>query len=98
MPACRASRSTTSRSTSSPECWRLGFLCNLGVKPLAQRWFMSDEQVAALQPAPVCAAPRPRQPRLSRAGATLALAWLAVGIPIAWGVWVTLQSALALFG
>jgi hypothetical protein len=27
----------------------------------------------------------------------LALAWLAVGIPIAWGLWVTLQSALVLF-
>ena len=25
-------------------------------------------------------------------------AWLAVGIPIAWGVWVTLQTAMALFG
>ena len=34
----------------------------------------------------------------SRPSATLALAWLAVGIPIAWGVWVTLQSALVLFG
>jgi hypothetical protein len=28
----------------------------------------------------------------------LALAWLAVGIPLAWGVVETLKKALALFG
>jgi len=33
-----------------------------------------------------------------RLDATSALAWLAVGIPIAWGVWVTLSKALVLFG
>ena len=27
----------------------------------------------------------------------LALAWLWVGIPLAWGVWVTLNNALKLF-
>jgi MFS family permease len=76
----------------------LGFLCNLAVKPLAQRWFMSDEQVAALQPAGTLSSAQSVSLGPSRAGATLALAWIAVGIPIAWGVWVTLQSALVLFG
>ena len=28
----------------------------------------------------------------------VAAAWLAVGIPIAWGVWMTLQKAAILFG
>jgi len=28
----------------------------------------------------------------------LLAAWIAVGIPIAWGVWVTLQKAEVLFG
>jgi hypothetical protein len=27
----------------------------------------------------------------------VALAWLAVGIPLLWGVWTTLQKAAALF-
>lgn len=27
-----------------------------------------------------------------------ALAWAAVGIPLLWGVWVTIKSSLALFG
>jgi MFS family permease len=76
----------------------LGFVCNLLVKPLSRRWFMSDEQVAALQPAPQ-APSHAEHVSLgpSRGSATLALAWLAVGIPIAWGVWVTLQTALVLF-
>jgi MFS family permease len=76
----------------------LGFLCNLMVKPLAQRWFMSDEQVAELQGAQ---APLPSDSislGASRGSTMVALAWLAVGIPIAWGVWVTLQTAMALFG
>jgi len=25
------------------------------------------------------------------------LAWLAVGVPLAWGVWITLQNAVKLF-
>jgi hypothetical protein len=76
----------------------LGFLCNLMVKPLAQRWFMSDEQVAELQ---VAQTPVPSDAvslGASQGNTMVALAWLAVGIPIAWGVWVTLQTAMALFG
>jgi hypothetical protein len=34
----------------------------------------------------------------ARTPAALALgAWLAVGIPLAWGVWITLEKALVLF-
>ncbi len=74
----------------------IGFLCNLAVKPLASKWFMSDEQVAALQPAAVHMDHHHAAP--AAMSATVLLAWLAVGIPILWGVWVTLQSALALLG
>jgi MFS family permease len=77
----------------------LGFVCNLLVRPLSRRWFMGDEEVAALQPA----AQSPSHAEHvslgdTRPGAMLVLAWLAVGIPIAWGVWVTLETALVLFG
>ena len=77
----------------------VGFLCNWAIKPLSQKWFMSDEHVAALQPAP----PPSAGSHASRGAVGIerdggALAWLAVGIPILWGVWVTLQSALVLFG
>jgi MFS family permease len=74
----------------------IGFICNWAVKPLASKWFMSDEQVAALQTAPVHSEHMHAAP--AAVSATVLLAWLAVGIPILWGVWVTLQSAFALFG
>ena len=32
-----------------------------------------------------------------RLDATSILAWIAVGVPLAWGVWITLTNALALF-
>jgi len=74
----------------------LGFICNWAIKPLSQKWFMSAEQVAALQPI------APQTDHISVAphgfNMTVLLAWLAVGAPILWGVWVTLQSALVLFG
>ena len=79
----------------------VGFLCNWAVKPLAQKWFMSDEQVAALQTAPAAQThaqnPKPESSKREMS-ASVPLAWLAVGIPIAWGVWVTFKSALVLFG
>jgi MFS family permease len=78
----------------------LGLICNLLVRPLADHWFMKPDEVAALQAKLQHDAPAP-------AGAmgighwqldtTSVLAWLAVGIPIAWGVWITLKGALVLF-
>jgi MFS family permease len=78
----------------------LGFLCNYLVKPLSSEWFMSDEEVASLQ-----AKSQPTAPTQGgsmgigawKLDGTSALAWLVVGIPIAWGVWITLQSAFILF-
>ncbi|MCO4318642.1 OFA family MFS transporter [Phyllobacterium sp. 21LDTY02-6] len=78
----------------------LGLIANLLVRPLADKWFMSDAEVAALQ----------AKTKSAEAGASgsfgighggldakAALAWAAVGIPILWGVWVTLQQAVILF-
>jgi MFS family permease len=76
----------------------LGFVCNFFVKPLSDRWFMNDDEVAKLQ---VAHTPPPSDSvslGASQGSAMVALAWIAVGIPIAWGVWVTLESALVLFG
>jgi MFS family permease len=75
----------------------IGFLCNWAVKPLSQKWFMSDSDVAALQPV---ALPDTDHTGFAPHGfsMTVLLAWLAVGIPILWGIWITLKSALVLFG
>jgi len=77
-----------------------GFVCNYLVKPLADKWFMKDEEVAALQAQSQAAAGATRGSMGIgewRLDATSILAWLAVGLPIAWGVWITLSNALVLF-
>ena len=61
---------------------------------------MTDNELAQLQ-APLSGATSDLH-RSSGVGsgsfdAVAALAWAAVGIPMLWGVWVTLKTALALF-
>ncbi|GGC53408.1 OFA family MFS transporter [Chelatococcus reniformis] len=78
----------------------LGFICNLLVRPVAARWFMKDAEVAALQTKGASAALGPTGSfGIGRGGldAKAALAWAAVGIPILWGVWITLSKSLVLF-
>lgn len=78
----------------------VGLIANLLLKPLDKKWFMSSEEVASLQA-------RTRAGEVAATGSygigtggldgKAMLAWAAVGIPILWGVWVTLQKALVLF-
>ena len=75
----------------------VGLICNWAVKPLAPNWFMTEADVAALQPA-AATEPVTTQAEVSAIDTKAVLAWLAVGIPLAWGFWVTLKSALVLFG
>jgi MFS family permease len=76
-----------------------GFVCNYLVKPLADKWFMKDEEVAALQAQSQAATATRGSMGIGewRLDTTSILAWLAVGLPIAWGVWITLSNALVLF-
>ena len=78
-----------------------GFVANLLVRPLAARWFMSDAEVAAAE-AKGSAASAPLRSGsygIGRGGFSplAGLAWLAVGIPILWGIWTTLAKTLILF-
>jgi hypothetical protein len=81
----------------------VGLLCNLLVQPVAERHFMSDAELAAErakahETASAAAAASPRPGDAARTSALLVvLAWLAVGIPLGWGVWTTLTKALPLF-
>ena len=80
----------------------LGFICNWLVKPVADKHFMTDAELEAERRLAHEAA---RASDLRAAGKDasptpawlVAAAWLLVGIPIAWGVWVTLQKAADLF-
>lgn len=79
----------------------IGLIANAFVRPLADKWFMSDAEVAALQAKTAAANAGPTGSfGIGRGGldAKAALAWAAVGIPLLWGVWVTVRSSLALFG
>lgn len=79
----------------------IGFLCNLAIRPVAEKYYMTPQQLAALdaaQKARAGAAEAPPAQARTTPGWQLAAAWVAVGIPIAWGVWVTLQKAVILFG
>jgi MFS family permease len=103
----------------------VGLACDLLVRPVAQKYYMTDEEVAAekkmsvsavkheeedahadfedfveeaLDPEPAPASPRSADGSSSDSRFTLTavLAWLAVSLPLAWGVWMTLQKALKL--
>ena len=73
-----------------------GFVCNALVRPVSERWFMSADELAALQPAAAPAGGGAEEGP-GRFDAKVALAWLAVGLPMAWGAWMTLSTALVLF-
>lgn len=79
----------------------VGFIANLLVRPVNPKWHMSEADVAAAQA------------KLQSSGAAqasgsfgigmggfdfkAALFWLFVGIPLAWGIWNTVEKALVLF-
>ncbi len=79
----------------------LGLLCNLLVRPVADKYFMTDAELAAEQAlGHDKGADGSTSLEWKAAPGTKPLAiaaWLVVGIPLAWGVWVTLQKTAVLF-
>ncbi len=77
----------------------LGLICNALVRPLADKWFMKPEDVAALQAKGVAATSGGGSYGIGKGGldARAAAFWAFVGIPLAWGVWITLQNAAKIF-
>ena len=79
-----------------------GFICNFLVKPVADKHFMTDAELEAERKLAHEAA---RAATVSgRVGSDektpawlVTAAWLVVGVPILWGVWVTLEKAWILF-
>ena len=77
----------------------IGLIANMFVKPLAPRWFMKPEEVAAMQAKGAAANTGGGSYGIGKGGfdgAAIAF-WAFVGIPLAWGVWLTLQSAARIF-
>jgi MFS family permease len=86
----------------------LGFICNLLVRPVAERFSLPS--AAPSPPTPAAAAAANPGPAAERRGAgtpsgaeesglgvRLSIAWLIVGIPLAWGLWQVVQRSFALF-
>ena len=80
----------------------VGFIANLLVRPVADKWFMSDAELAEEKRLA-------HEKSIKDAGVSVTgsagglsgfalVAWAAVGIPLIWGIWQTVQKALKLFG
>ena len=81
----------------------LGFICNLMVRPMADKHFMTEAEVDAQrklvnETARLAGLSNTQRMRLDRTPTGLLVgAWTAVGLPILWGVCITLQKAWVLF-
>jgi len=73
----------------------LGFICNLLVRPVAPKWFMDP---AEMPPPPARDVENEGGVDAGHFTPTAVLAWAGVGIPLAWGAWITLSKAMVLFG
>jgi MFS family permease len=75
-----------------------GLICNYLIKPVDEKWNMSAEEVAKLQAASVknASAMQYGSFGIGKGGLDIraALFWAFVGVPLAWGVWKTLESAI----
>jgi MFS family permease len=79
----------------------VGFVANLMVRPVNPKWHMTEEQLVQER------AKLHEKSAVARSGsfgigkggldAKAAAFWLLVGIPLAWGVWKTVEGALVLF-
>jgi len=101
----------------------LGLVCNLLVRPVEEKHYMTDAEVAAEKKIsiaavkheeedahadfedfveealdPVAGAARVKgAPSANGVDVILLAAWIAVGVPLAWGIWMTLQKTAKLF-
>ena len=81
----------------------LGLICNVLVRPVADKHFMTEADVDGQrklvnEAARLEGLSRTQQLRLDRTPTgVLVGAWIAVGVPVLWGVGITLQKAWVLF-
>jgi MFS family permease len=77
----------------------IGLICNYLVKPVDPKWYMSSEQVAALQAASARGQATSGSFGIGKGGldAQAAIFWAFVGIPLCWGIWITLTNAMKIF-
>jgi MFS family permease len=76
-----------------------GLICNYLIKPVDAKWNMSPEEVSRLQAGSAAGRAPGGSFGIGKGGfdARAAVFWAFVGIPICWGVWITLLNAARLF-
>jgi MFS family permease len=78
-----------------------GLICNYLIKPVDPKWHMSIDEINKLQAASAAslAGTQSGSFGIGKGGfdAKAALFWAFVGVPLAWGVWKTLESAVKIF-
>jgi len=80
----------------------LGFLCNLAVRPVNPKYFMSPEELErektlAHERAVAAEVHGESTSTFKTPLALVVFAWACVGIPLAWGIWTTLVKTAVLF-
>ena len=76
----------------------VGFICNALIRPVAEKWLIPLDRGG-----PASFSKRRESDDANGIGLgggltiTAVLAWIAIGVPILWGVWQTLQSAVKIF-
>ncbi|AOB29998.1 MFS transporter [Bordetella sp. H567] len=80
----------------------IGLLCNLAIRPVNPKHFMNDEELArekalAHERAIATEVHGESRSTFKTPRSVIAFGWACVGIPLAWGIWVTLQQAVVLF-
>ena len=83
----------------------LGLICNALIRPINDKYFMTEEELAAERKLAHERDAGKTSGNVAVSADTgsgshplvLLLAWSAVGIPLAWGIWITLKQALILF-
>ena len=78
----------------------VGFIANMLIRPVDPKWHMSEAEVAAEQAKLKSAAgDAGGSYGIGKGGLDVKAAafWTLVGVPLAWGVWQTLEKALVLF-
>jgi hypothetical protein len=80
----------------------IGLICNLLVRPLDNKWFMTDAELAeekrlAHEKAAASEVHHIGNDQDAVSPVIVVLAWLAVGLPLAWGVYRTMLSVAKFF-
>ncbi len=77
-----------------------GFVANLLVRPVAEKWLMTDKETKSVIVHDLMTKREHHESYgIGRGGldGKAAVAWAVVGLPILWGMWITLSKALVLF-